>query len=166
MSFSLIPKVVLPDIFGATPELLRQKGVSLLFLDLDNTLSPYSEDLPSERVLDWIAELKRAGVTLYLISNNSDPQRVKRYAEACDIAGVAKAGKPSPRAMHDAMAELGKTPAETALMGDQVFTDVLAANLAGMLSILVKPLEMKNPLFRLRYMAEQPLRALGREKLP
>jgi len=165
MSFSLIPKVVLSTIFGVTPELLRQKGVTLLFLDLDNTLSPYSEDLPPQQVLTWMAELKAAGVILYLISNNSDPERVRRYAEACGISGVAKAGKPSPEVLRRVMAELGKTPAETALMGDQVFTDVLAANLAGALSILVRPLEMINILFRLRYIAEQPLRALGREKL-
>jgi HAD superfamily phosphatase (TIGR01668 family) len=164
MSFSLIPKVALPDIFGVTPALLRRKGVSLLFLDLDNTLAPYSEDLPSARVLAWMAELKAAGVTLYLISNNSDPGRVERYAEAAGIRGVAKAGKPSPETLRCVMADLRKTPAETALMGDQVFTDVLAANLAGALSILVKPLEM-NALFRLRYIAEQPFRALGREKL-
>ena len=164
MNFSPIPAVVLPDIFKVTPRLLRQKGVSLLLVDLDNTLALYSEDLPSERVLNWIAEQKAAGVTLCLISNNRSHQRVKRYAEACGISYVARAGKPNPRAMRTVMAELGKGPEETALMGDQIFTDVLAANRAGALSILVRPLRM-NTLFRLRYIAEQPFRALGREKI-
>ena len=164
MNFSPIPQIVLPDIFGVTPELLRQKGISLLLVDLDNTLTPYSEGLPSQRTLSWMTELKAAGVELYVISNNKSHERARRYAEACGIPYVAQAGKPNPQALHTAMAQMGKSPKETALLGDQIFTDVLAANRAGALSILVKPLEM-GALFRLRYIAEQPFRALGREKL-
>ena len=164
MSLSPIPQIVATDIFAVTPEWLLRKGVTLLLLDLDNTLISYAKSLPSERVLTWMNSLKQAGVELYLISNNRSSDRVRAYAQACDIPYVAQAGKPSPRTLRAAMAERGKTPAETALMGDQIFTDVLAANRAGALSILVKPLKM-GALFRLRYIAEQPLRACGREKL-
>jgi len=165
MSLSPIPKLIAKDIFQITPEKLREKGVTLLLVDLDNTLIPYAETLPTERTLHWMHNLKAAGVELYLISNNHSDARVKRYAEACDIPYVSRAGKPNPRTLRAAMAEKGKTPSETALMGDQVFTDGLAANRAGALSIVVRPLEMKNLLFRLRYIAEQPFRALGKEKL-
>jgi len=165
MSISPIPKLVVPDIFAVTPELLRQKGVTLLLVDLDNTLAPYSEDMPSARVLAWMAELRTAGVALFMISNSRKSSRADDYAKACDIPFIKRAGKPNPRALRAAMELMGKDPAETALLGDQIFTDGLAANRAGALSIVVRPLEMRNAFFRLRYLVEQPLRALGKEKL-
>ena len=164
MSFSPIPNLCVPDIFQITPEVLKRRGITLLLLDLDNTLSPYSEHLPPERVRTWMESLKGAGVSFYMISNNASEERVKRYAEACGMPYVARAGKPSPKAVHAAMEQMGKRPEETALMGDQIFTDGLAANRAGILSIVIRPIEMRNFLFRLRYIAEQPFRLFGKEK--
>ena len=163
MSFSPIPNLCVPDIFHITSEVLKRRGITLLLLDLDNTLSPYSEHLPPERVLAWMESLKSAGVSFYMISNNANPERVKHYAEACDMPWVARAGKPNPKAIYAAMKQMGKSPKETALMGDQIFTDGLAANRAGILSIVVRPLVMRNFLFRLRYIAEQPFRLFGKE---
>ena len=163
MSFFPIPDVHASDVFRISPKLLTQKGITLLLLDLDNTLSPYSEHLPPARVLEWMKRLKAAGIAPYLISNNASDERVRRYAEACDIPYVARAGKPKPEAVIEAMGQMGRSPAQTALMGDQIFTDGLAAKRAGITSIVVRPLEMPF-LFRLRYIAEQPFRALGKEK--
>ena len=164
MSFSPIPKLVVPDIFRVTPELLRQKGITLLLLDLDNTLTPYTEGLPTERVLAWMKELRASGVTLFMISNSRKSRRADDYAKACDMPFIKRAGKPSPRALRTAMEQFKKRPDETALMGDQIFTDGIAANRAGVLSILVRPIKM-NFVQRLRYGIEQPLRALGKEKV-
>ena len=160
----MIPHIVAPDIFHITAEGLRQKGITLLLLDLDNTLSPYSEDLPPEPVLAWMNALKEAGVSPYIISNNASEERVRAYAAACEIPYVARAGKPSPKPIWEAMQKLGKTKAETALMGDQVFTDGLAARRAGVTAIVIRPLEMRF-LFCLRYIIEQPFRRFAREKL-
>jgi len=165
MSFSPIPRLVVPDIFAITPELLQQKGITFLCLDLDNTLSPYSEDLPPRRVLDWMAALKAAGITLYMISNSSKSRRADDYARACNIPFIKCAGKPSPKALRAAMEQMGKQPEETALAGDQIFTDGLAANRAGVISIVVRPMVLKNLFFRIRYGIEQPFRALGKERL-
>ena len=163
MSLSLIPKMTAPHIFHLTAERLKKKGIRLLLLDLDNTLSPYSEDLPPASVLTWMAELKAAGITPYIISNNTSEERVRNYAKACDIPYVAKAGKPSPKPVQEAMAQLGKGQNETALMGDQIFTDGIAASRAGVTSIVIRPIEM-GFLFRLRYLLEQPFRLLARER--
>jgi len=160
----MIPHITAPDVFMITPERLQQKGITLLLLDLDNTLSPYSEDLPPERVLEWMSALKKADITPYIISNNASEERVRNYAAACEILHLARAGKPSPKPVQEAMNALGKKQAETALMGDQIFTDVLAAKRAGVTAIVVKPLEM-TVLFRLRYIAEQIFRRLGKERL-
>ncbi|MCL2368856.1 MAG: YqeG family HAD IIIA-type phosphatase [Oscillospiraceae bacterium] len=164
MSFSPIPDLVARDVFQITPTLLQKRGITLLLLDLDNTLAPYSEDLPRERILTWMKELRDAGIELYLISNSRKSSRADDYAEAADIPFIKRAGKPNPRALHAAMEELGKTPAETALMGDQIFTDGMAANRAGATSIVVRPIEM-NAFHVLRYGIEQPLRAFAKEKL-
>jgi len=160
----MIPHMLATDIFRITAEELRKKGITLLLLDLDNTLSPYSEDLPPEPVLVWVKELKEAGISPYIISNNASEARVRAYAEACEIPYVARAGKPSPRSILEAMQKLGKTKVETALMGDQVFTDGLAARRAGVTAIVIRPLEMRF-LFCLRYIIEQPFRLLARERL-
>jgi len=165
MSLSPIPDITGPDIFAVTPALLARRGITLLLLDLDNTLAPYSEHLPSERVLAWVGELKAAGVGLFMISNSRKSSRADTYAKACDIPFIKRAGKPSPKAVHTAMAQMGKSAKETALMGDQIFTDGLAANRAGVLSVVVKPIAMKNLFFRARYLIEKPFRALAKEKV-
>ena len=161
MPFSPIPKLCFVDVFALTPAILAQHGITLLLLDLDNTLSSYSEHMPTEQVLSWMKSLQDAGVSLYIISNNRSKSRIDNYAAACGIASVHRAGKPHPRALHKAMQEMGKTAEETALMGDQIFTDALAANRAGALSIVVTPIEMKNLFFKLRYHIEQPFRRKG-----
>ena len=164
MSVSLVPDITAPDIFSVTPQLLQDKGITLLMLDLDNTLSLYAKDLPTPQVLAWMGSLQAAGVALYIISNNRNRERIRRYAEACGISHIARARKPSPKALHAAMKELGRQPSQAALMGDQVFTDVLAANRAKASSIVIKPLEMMG-WFGLRYILEQPFRLLAKEKL-
>ena len=164
MRFCLIPDMTAPDVFAVTPDLLREKGVCLLLLDLDNTLAPYSENLPSERVLRWMEGHRAAGISLFIVSNNRDEDRVRRYGTACDVPFISRAGKPRPRGLEAAMGQMGKGPEETALMGDQIFTDGLAANRAGVKSIVVKPLDMPNVLFYLRYFIEQPFRMLSKER--
>jgi len=164
MSFSLVPQILAADIFAITPAWLTERGVTLLCLDLDNTLAPYSEDMPTARVLTWLAEMRAAGIALFMISNSRKPSRVDDYAAACDMPFIKDARKPSPKALRAVMTQMGKTPAETALMGDQIFTDGLAANRAGVLSIVIKPIAM-GLVLRLRYGIEQPIRALRKEQL-
>ena len=164
MSFSPIPDVTAPDIFSVTVKWLCDKGITLLLVDLDNTLAPYSEDMPSARVLAWMEALQAAGIALFIVSNNRGETRVERYAAACGLPFIKRSGKPNPKGLYQAMEQMGKTREETALMGDQVFTDALAANRAGVLSIVIKPLDMPNLLFYLRYFIELPFRRLSKER--
>lgn len=161
MPFSPIPKLCVTSVFDITAEVLAEHGVSLLLLDLDNTLSTYSKTLPTDEILAWMQNLQSAGISLYIISNNPCQNRIENYAAACDIPCVHKARKPSTKSLLKAMEEMGKTPAETALMGDQVFTDGLAANRAGALSIVVVPLEFNNLFYKFRFQVERPFRYLG-----
>jgi len=163
MSFSPIPDICVRTIFSVTPELLRQKRITLLLADLDNTLSPYGEDLPPESVLAWVAGCRAAGIELFMISNTGNEKRAVGYANACEMPYMIRARKPSPKGPLAIMAQLGKRPEETALIGDQIFTDGLAANRAGILSIVTRPLRM-GPFLRFRYIVEQPFRYLCKEK--
>ncbi|MDR3277448.1 MAG: YqeG family HAD IIIA-type phosphatase [Oscillospiraceae bacterium] len=162
MRFSPVPRYAFPRLTDVTADFLRGIGVTLLLLDLDNTVAPYGAKLPSEAVLQWLSELKNSGVRLFFISNNRQRGRVERFAEAMEIGYVKAAGKPSPRAVLETVRRMGVTPSQTALAGDQVYTDVLAANRAGVVSIAVRPLRLKNPILAIRYALEAPFRMMRR----
>jgi len=164
MGFSLIPGIRLESVYQITPELLRQRGITLLLLDLDNTLIPYSKSLPSPKLIQWLDTIRRASTDLFIVSN-SRRDRPDVFCDAADIPFIKEAGKPSKKAILSAMAQMHRGAGETALVGDQIFTDTLGANRTGIQSILVRPIEMKKPYLAARYALEQPFRALAKEKI-
>ena len=163
MSFSPIPDHCFDKLTDISPEFLQKKGISLLLLDLDNTISPYGIDVPTEAIIKWSEDMKSKGIKLYIVSNNRSSQRAGGFAEKMGISFVYKAGKPSTRGVLQAMKQEWKKPCETALAGDQVYTDVLAANRSGITSLLIKPISLKNPLLAVRYVFEIPFRILCKE---
>lgn len=165
MAFSLIPHRVYSSIFDIRGPELAAEGISLLLADLDNTLAKYGQLDPAAQVLQWKDELAAAGVALFLLSNSRKPQRVGHYAQALGIPYVGHAGKPGTAGFFQAMERMGRTPAQTAMVGDQLFTDILGARRAGVLALMVEPIELKgNPGRYLRYAIEEPFRAIGRHK--
>jgi uncharacterized protein len=140
------PKDLLNSVFDITPAFLEQRGLKALLLDIDNTIVPHGklESLPAdlERVRVWLLPLQQAQVTLRIVSN-ARPSRIRFHVEALGIKAVGSggtAGKPFAPAFQTAIAELELPPKQIAMLGDQVFTDVLGANNAGMHSILVRPM--------------------------
>lgn len=156
-----IPDRSVRDIYAVTPEFLRQQGITLLLMDLDNTLSPYSVDTAGEDLRAWIESLKSGGIEPFLFSNNKG-DRPERFAAQLDIGFVKLARKPRQGMLRQVLAEKGAAPEHTALIGDQIYTDVLCANLGGLYSIVVHPIKLENPLHTLRYGAEFPFRLLGK----
>lgn len=165
MSFSPVPDFSFDSICALTPEFLRRQGITLLLLDLDNTLAPYGTENPPEETADWADTMKRAGIELFIVTNNRGSQRVESLSSAFGIGYIKGARKPFSDGVLRALEKLGRTKSETALAGDQIYTDVLAANCAGVLSIVVRPIKFTNPLFCLRYWAELPFRAMCRNKM-
>ena len=157
MQFSLTPDHMFKSVTDITPALLMQDGISLLLLDLDNTLAPYKVMDLTEDVLSWTEELRACGITLYIVSN-SKTQRPELFASRLGIGFCMKAHKPSTVSINRVISECGKDSNEAALVGDQIFTDVLGANRAGIMSILVYPIKFSNPFYRLRYFVELPFR--------
>lgn len=138
----LRPKLVVTAVDDVTPELLREHGLRAVMVDLDDTLVASTGTTLAEvdaRFSQWAERLKEAGIPLLILSNGTTA-RVEHYAALLGVRGFALVGKPSQTAFRRGLKLLGTPAAETAMVGDQLFTDVLGANLAGMTSILVEPL--------------------------
>lgn len=139
MSFSLVPDVLFERYADVTPEFLRSHGVSLLLSDLDFTLAAKSTPEPDEALRAYIAALKDAGIGFMIVSNNRSGRRVKEFCADLSVPFQGRAGKPSPRGLYAAMERVGAQREHTAMLGDKLLTDCLAAKRAGVLALVVEP---------------------------
>ena len=140
MPFSLIPSRLFGSYREVTPELLQKAGVALLLSDLDFTLAPKSVRRPDPALRAWISELKAAGIQVMIVSNNRSGTRVTEFCADLGIPYQGHAGKPSTKGLRAAMARAGTDRSRTAMLGDKLLTDMLAANRAGVLALMVEPL--------------------------
>lgn len=162
VSFSLKADWVCDSIFDLNPFDLTARGITLLLADLDNTLVPYGVPVPTDSVCAWNESLKKAGVTLFVLSNNRHANRPRIFCEAMGISFIGHAGKPKTPSFYKAMERMGVKREQTAIVGDQIFTDILGGNRAGITTILVKPIRLAgNPGRYVRYAVELPFRALS-----
>lgn len=159
---------VADNIYELTGQALQRRGIRLLLADLDNTLVPYGVPLPDEKLKAWRDDLAAHGVTLFVLSNNRHEPRPRTFAQGLEVPYIGHAGKPKTPSFFKAMERVGVSPRETAIVGDQVFTDVLGGNRAGVTTILVRPIRLAgNPGRYVRYAIEVPFRLLsaGGERL-
>ena len=134
----LTPEYVFRDVTRITPEFLQQKGICALVLDVDNTITgDRSQQVPPE-VAAWFETMRAAGVSLTILSNGSAP-RVQPFAERLGLLWVSRAAKPLTPGMREARRRLGVQRGEMAMVGDQLFTDRLAAALYGVPAFMVVP---------------------------
>lgn len=134
----LTPDLYYVDVHAIDLDDVRRRGVRGLLLDLDNTLLPRDTDTVPARVADWLAALPAVGLGACLVSNNWHGHAVTT-AEKLGLAIVPKALKPLPHGFRAGMRLLGTDACGTAVIGDQLFTDVLGGNLAGCTTVLVCP---------------------------
>jgi len=165
MAFFPIPDRVYGSIFDIQPRALRERGITLVLADLDNTLAKYGQAEPDGRVLAWRDALAAEGIDLFLLSNSRKPTRAAHFAQAMGIPYQGHSGKPKRGGYLRAMERMGRTAEQTAMVGDQIFTDVWGARRTGVLALLVEPIELKgNPGRYLRYAVETPFRLAGKRK--
>ncbi len=139
----LQPNLVLHGtILKLTPDLLQQHQLKGLVLDVDETLVPLRMSKVSDELLPWVTEIRQVA-TLWLVSNNISEGRIKRIAKTLDLPYIAGAGKPSRRKLRRAVESMNLPVEQVAMVGDRLFTDVLAGNRLGMFTILVEA--MVNP---------------------
>lgn len=118
---------------------LAASGVRCVLFDRDNTVVPRDTGVAPADVMDWICRVREAGIALCMVSNNFHSQQVEASAAELGCAVVHHAMKPAPFAVRRALALVGVDASEAVLIGDQVFTDVMAGNIAGVRTILVEP---------------------------
>ena len=140
MSLSLVPDRIMDRYGDLTVEYLKSKGITLLLSDLDFTLAPKSVRQPDQALRDWIGQLREAGIQFMIVSNNRSGHRVTEFCADLEVPYQGHAGKPSTRGLEAAMARAGIDRTHTAMLGDKLLTDMLAANRAGVLALMVEPL--------------------------
>ncbi len=160
---SFLPKYIFPKITDLSPGFLRERGIRLLLMDYDNTMLPYTVDTPSEELLQWIEEMQKSGIQLCIVSN-TQKERVPKFSAVFHVPCVTGAAKPTGRGIRKAMKRFGVERGKTALVGDQIFTDVLGANLAGIMSIAVSSIDNHNFWLKLRHFFEIPFLAMAQKR--
>lgn len=155
MSF-LYPGEYLESTYVIDFDKLYKDGYRGLIFDVDNTLVPHGAPA-DERAIALFEHLKKLGFSCMLLSNNKEP-RVKMFNDAVKVNYMYKAGKPKPSGYRTAIEKLGTNLDNTIFIGDQIFTDVMGANLAGIRTILVKPIHPKEEIqIVLKRFLEKPI---------
>lgn len=142
----LIPDLYIQSIYSLDTAMLRSCGIRGLIVDLDNTLVTWRYGQPDQQLVKWVESLRSDGIEPCIVSNNR-VARVQEVGKFLGIPSVGAAVKPRRRAFRRAMEQLGTPPAETAVLGDQIFTDVLGARRLGLYSILVVPISERELLW-------------------
>ncbi|MBE7012159.1 MAG: YqeG family HAD IIIA-type phosphatase [Ruminococcaceae bacterium] len=125
------------SIFDIDLEKLKELGIKGFIFDVDNTIVPYDTPLPDEKIKNWFKKIEEMGFVSYIASNNSKG-RVEHFASELNIGFMPKAKKPLTKNLKQISENMGILPAETAMVGDQLFTDMLGGNMAGMFTILIE----------------------------
>ena len=159
----LIPDYKFDRFSDVTVDFLISLGIKGVVLDIDNTLEPYENLDPGKHVIDWILKLKDLGISCAFVSNN-EKERVERFNKDLSLPAYYKAKKPFRKNVLRAIEDMGVKKCEALLMGDQIFTDALGANCAGVRSVLVRSIDNHTWLLKLRHVAELPFIRMAKNR--
>lgn len=163
MSFSLLPKLMAPALTDITPDLLTQRNIRLLMLDFDNTIVPYVTDEPTQQMADWLRQMSDSGITVCIVSN-SRRERVPQFCQKYGLNCITHAKKPFSKGIRQCLDRFQISASQAALVGDQIYTDTLGANCAGVTSILVEAICNHNFWLKARHVLELPFIFLARNR--
>ena len=166
MPISLVPHHLFDHYGEVTAEYLKENGVRLLLSDLDFTLAAKSTRHPDHALRKWIGELEAAGIDFMIVSNNRSGRRVTEFCADLGVPYQGHAGKPSTRGLEAAMARAEADAAHTAMLGDKLLTDMLAANRAGVLALMVEPVGGAVTLWqKILHALQEPFKAVCRRRM-
>lgn len=132
------PTWMVDAIYQITPQQLKDQGIKAVLTDLDNTLIAWNNPHGTEELRAWLQQMAQAEIPVVVVSNNN-AQRVEKALAQLDLTYIARALKPFPRGINQAVARLQLDKESVVMVGDQIMTDIRAANAAGVRSILVRP---------------------------
>lgn len=152
----LVPDIILNSVFDVSADLLNKKKIKGLILDVDNTLAAHGDPNPLQGIDDWLLSLKSSGISAMILSNNTK-ERISPFAKKLDLDFISMGCKPFTHGLTKACKKFNLTPSNTAIVGDQIFTDILAGNLKGIYTILVSPVKSENnTFFKFKRFFEKP----------
>ncbi len=135
----LCPKVQAQSVLELDLSELQTAGIRGIIFDLDNTLVEWKGETINPEVINLIARFKASGFRLCILSNALE-NRVENVANILELPYVSRAVKPRKSPFKKALEILGTTPEETAVVGDQLFTDILGGNRMELYTIWTPPL--------------------------
>lgn len=139
----LYPNAHLNNVREITTNFLQNNKINALILDVDNTLIDYDKNLPEETI-EWAKELKSNNIKLYILSNTNKKEKVKTVAEKLGIEYMYFAKKPLKSGFKKVQEKLKEPSQNIAVVGDQIFTDIVGGNRCKMFTILVEPIAEKD----------------------
>ncbi|MBD5130088.1 MAG: YqeG family HAD IIIA-type phosphatase [Ruminococcaceae bacterium] len=144
------PTFWLKSVLMIDENFLYEHNVSAMVLDMDNTLSMHGNPAAEEGISEWLDKMRELGIKMRVVSNNNT-KRVEPLAEILGLPFTANGAKPLTFGVNRAVKAMGAKKSETLVIGDQIFTDVMAGNLAGIRTVLVEPFHLENTwTFRLK----------------
>ncbi len=160
----LKPKIKVERVTDITPQILKKYDINALILDVDNTLSTHHGQILTDGLLEWIELMKQNGIFLTVLSNSKE-KRVKPFAEKINLEYISLGLKPLPFGYLRAMKRYSLKRKNTAIVGDQIFTDILGGNLVGIKTVLLTPIKLEDGWsFKLRRRLEKLIFKLYRIK--
>ena len=163
MPLSFLPKIITESLTDITPELLKAHGIRLLMLDFDNTIVPYTTNTPTEKMENWLQTMNESEIQLCIVSNSHN-DRVPKFCRERNLACITHAKKPFSKGINECLAKYAIPACQAALVGDQIFTDTLGANGAGVTPILVKAIDNHNFWLKARHVLEMPFIFAARKR--
>ena len=163
MAFSMLPSIIVDSVTDLTPDMLSERGIELLMLDFDNTIVPYTTDIPEPLMEQWLYDMKMSDIKLCVVSNSKN-QRVRIFCKNYGIDCITHAKKPFSKGIRECLHKFSLPAQACALVGDQIFTDTLGANCAGVTSILVTAIDNHNIWLKLRHVAEMPFISAAKKR--
>ncbi len=163
MSFSLLPSFRTPALTDLTPEFLEAQGIRLLMMDFDNTIVPYTTSIPTAQMEAWLKQLTASPIQLCVVSNSKN-DRVQLFCKKYGLGCITRAKKPFSKGIRACLAQFAVAPEQAALVGDQIFTDTLGGNCAGVRTILVKAIDNHNFWLKARHVLEKPFIFAARKR--
>jgi len=144
MGKGLQPDLFIKSVFILDINWLKKRGIKGILLDIDNTLVTHKQKVPDEKVVELIKSFRENDIKVAIVSN-ARKKRVDIFNEKLGLYARYRAFKPSKRGFLKAMSDLNLNPEETAVIGDQLFTDIRGGNRIGLTTILVEPLDENEP---------------------
>ncbi len=155
----LRPDYIFDSYRDVTPQFCKENNIKAIVSDIDNTLVTYDDAEPTPEVAAWYHALTESGVRIAFASNN-DETRVALFNRSLGAPAIAKSGKPLTGGVRSMIEQMNGTLENTVLLGDQLLTDIMAANRLGIRSIVVPPIKDKKSLFfRAKRAIEKPFMA-------